>query len=149
MRKAIMFIVGLAVLALISHGAAALTIVTEQQVKNVCGSKLQKGCVKGACVQGCEVKCGNTWCSYNCCKGKKCPVGENCNAFTFSVVAPGDKIKVPRPVRLSLMARSTAGMPDRCQWCYAGCARWNWLCRIHCESRNGCPPLSPKPIFVR
>jgi len=26
-----------------------------------------------------------------------------------------------------------------CQECYARCGKWDYICRVHCKSRSGCP----------
>lgn len=44
----------------------AATTMTEQQVRNVCGDKLQTGSAGGKSAIGCEKKCGNKLCTYGC-----------------------------------------------------------------------------------
>jgi len=70
MRKALVFILGLAAVALFSHEAAAVKL-TQQQVETVCGSGLQSGHNSS----GCKKKCGlnnEHDCEYSCYKGKDC-----------------------------------------------------------------------------
>lgn len=72
---------------------ASATQMTEQQVKNVCQGDLKEGGVKGANVIGCDKKCGNTWCTYNCCEGPKC--GEQgCHGHALGLTR-GGMVKVP------------------------------------------------------
>jgi hypothetical protein len=34
----------------------------------------------------------------------------------------------------------TAWADPVCDLCYENCQPWNYICRIHCQSRGGCPP---------
>jgi hypothetical protein len=66
MLKFIKLIIVLVAIAAISGNAWSMRM-TEQQVKNVCGSKLESG--HGA--SGCEKKCGQKICMYECGTDKK------------------------------------------------------------------------------
>lgn len=95
MRKSIAFIAALAVFGLLAGGASA-TKLTEQQVKNVCGSGLQTGGSGGTTASGCDKKCGSHMCTYNCCSGKGC--GEQgCNGHVVAITTGGGKTKLPLP----------------------------------------------------
>jgi hypothetical protein len=73
---------------------ASATKMTEQQVKTTCGSTIQSGCTKTACAQGCEKKCGEKLCTYNCCQGKGC--GEQgCHGHVVGRTVFGGKVKLP------------------------------------------------------
>lgn len=97
MRKSIVFIAMLAALGLFAGGASA-TKLTEQQVKNVCGGSMTTGGTGGATVSGCEKKCGDKICTYNCCSGKNCPGGQGCNGNVVGLTAGGGgKTKGPLP----------------------------------------------------
>ncbi len=78
MRKSVLFMFGfvaLAAFALVPHEAAAVKI-SQQNVKDVCGSKLQQS--GGA--MGCTKKCGlngEHLCDFGC-------VGNDCNGFCLS-----------------------------------------------------------------
>jgi hypothetical protein len=26
-----------------------------------------------------------------------------------------------------------------CQYCYERCGKWDYICRLHCKTRSGCP----------
>src|SRR5690242_19676846 len=95
MRKFNLFI---AILAAVSFtgGVASATKLTEQQVKNTCGGSLQTGGVPGTTDSGCEKKCGDHICTYNCCSGKAC--GEQgCNGHVVGLTAGGGKTRGPLP----------------------------------------------------
>ena len=78
---------------------ASATKITEQQVRNTCGGSLQSGCIKGACAQGCDKKCGSNICTYNCCQGEKC--GEQgCHGHVVGRAAGANKTKMPRPASI-------------------------------------------------
>jgi hypothetical protein len=51
---------------------------TEQQVRNTCGGKLQSGSAGGSSAMGCEKNCGSKLCTYGCVttKGKQTCSGE-------------------------------------------------------------------------
>ena len=86
----------LAALGLLA-GSASATRLTEQQVKNVCGSSMTTGGTGGATVSGCEKKCGDKICTYNCCSGKNCPGGQGCNGNVVGLTTGGGKTKGPLP----------------------------------------------------
>jgi hypothetical protein len=71
-------LLSVACLCLVPTFASAATRVTEQQVRNVCGSSMQSS---GGAI-GCTKKCGNTVCDYGCYKDK-------CNVIVFRVMPPG------------------------------------------------------------
>jgi hypothetical protein len=96
MRKSFLFIATIAALGLFA-GSALATKLTEQQVKNVCGSSMTTGGTGGATVSGCEKKCGDKICTYNCCSGKNCPGGQGCNGNVVGLTAGGGKTKAPLP----------------------------------------------------
>jgi hypothetical protein len=97
MRKSFLFIATIAALGLFA-GSALATKLTEQQVKNVCGSSMTTGGTGGATVSGCEKKCGDKICTYNCCSGKNCPGGQGCNGNVVGLTTGGGgKTKGPLP----------------------------------------------------
>ena len=67
-------------LSLVVSEASAATL-TEQQVRNTCGSKLQSGSAGGSSAIGCEKKCGSRLCTYGCktTKGK-----QRCDGFVIT-----------------------------------------------------------------
>ena len=65
MRKSFAVMVALVAFSLAAESAWSMTM-TEQQVRNVCGSKLQSGGTKTATAIGCEKKCGTKLCTYGC-----------------------------------------------------------------------------------
>lgn len=68
--------------AFTTNESAGKTIkITEQQMKNVCGKKVETGGGQ----TGCTKKCGNTVCDYNC--NKK----DGCSATIFIVAPEPDK----------------------------------------------------------
>jgi hypothetical protein len=140
MRKSFMFIIGLATLALFATEAAAVKI-TEQQVKNVCGSKLQSA--GGA--MGCSKKCGlnqEHTCDFSCHQGNCQGLCMTCGVRTRTGFPNrfGNRV-VRADLALPLRVRYSR-RPTYCEWCYAGCPQgWGgWLCRLHCQSRGGCQP---------
>lgn len=95
MRKSILFLATVAALGFLVGGASA-TVLTEQQVKNTCGSSLQTGSAGGATASGCEKACGSQICTYNCCSGKGC--GEQgCNGHVVGMTTSGQKVNHPLP----------------------------------------------------
>jgi hypothetical protein len=58
MRKSFLFIATIAALGLFA-GSALATNLTEQQVKNVCGSSMTPGGTGGATVSGLDKNCGD------------------------------------------------------------------------------------------
>jgi len=117
MRKSIVFVAMVAALGLFAGGASA-TKLTEQQVKNVCGSSMTTGGTGGATVSGCEKKCGTKTCTYNCCSGKNCPGGQGCSGEVVGLVAGGGKTKGPLPAAtlkeikaMSVTKQMDAGSP--------------------------------------
>jgi hypothetical protein len=97
MRKPFLFLVTFVALGFLVGGASA-TVLTEQQVKNTCGGNLQTGGGGGTTASGCEKKCGDQICTYNCCSGKGC--GEQgCHGHVVGkAVGPsGGKVKLPLP----------------------------------------------------
>lgn len=77
-------------------GPAWATKMTEQQVKNVCGSSIKTGGVKGATVSGCEKACGKSICTYNCCTGSNCPE-KGCNGHVLVLQPNGSRVKADLP----------------------------------------------------
>jgi hypothetical protein len=71
-RKIIFGLVALAAFALVHHEAAAAGVkITEQNVKDVCGAKLQSG----GGMMGCTKTCGSNGehlCDFHCEGGNKC-----------------------------------------------------------------------------
>ena len=72
MRKIIFGLVALAAFALVHHEAAAAGVkITEQNVKDVCGAKLESG----GGMMGCTKTCGSNGehlCDFHCEGGNKC-----------------------------------------------------------------------------
>lgn len=93
MRKSFVLIATLVALGLFAGGASA-TKLTEQQVKNTCGSSLQTGGVPGTTASGCEKKCGDKTCTYNCCSGKACSE-QGCHGHVVNLTTGGGKTKGP------------------------------------------------------
>jgi len=89
MRKWIMFIVALAVAFTFVPDEAAAVKISQQQVKDVCGSKLQSG--GGA--MGCEKKCGlngEHTCDFGCNPQGQCEgVCKTCGALSRSGLFQG------------------------------------------------------------
>ena len=56
-------------LSLFASELSAATL-TEQQVRNICGSNLQSGSAGGSTAMGCEKKCGTKLCTYGCTTSK-------------------------------------------------------------------------------
>lgn len=144
MRKPIIFIIGLVVLALFAGEAAAVKL-SEQQVKTTCGSKLQSS----GCVDYCQKKCGLNGehnCDFSCNKGNCQGLCTSCGA-TARVFPNRYGNRVVR-AQLALPVRTSyrAGRPTYCEWCYASVPQgWGGsLCRQHCQTRGGCKP----PIVV-
>jgi hypothetical protein len=111
-------------------------------VRNVCGKHLQSG----GGVIGCDRKCGvnnEHTCNFAC-------GDDGCSGFC-TTCKTGSRETTSGPVVRAELARraikrSNTGLPTYCQWCYASCPRWNWLCKVHCQSRGQCPPLSKSRI---
>ena len=138
MRKAVMFIVGLIALALISTEAGAVKL-TQQQVDTVCSGR-------SSCTKNCGLN-GEHLCDFGCSKKYGCTgVCQTCrNGSRETTSGPVVRAELAR----RSIARSTTGLPTYCQWCYASCPRWNWLCKVHCQSRGQCPPLNQSRIAAR
>jgi hypothetical protein len=62
-------------------GEASATKITAKQVIAICGDKLQSGGTGGTHASGCEQKCGNKICTFNCCSGPNCGE-EGCHGHT-------------------------------------------------------------------
>jgi hypothetical protein len=87
MRMPVIVIVAVATLLSVSGESSAKQIsvkLTAEQVKTVCGKKLQQS--SGA--MGCERDCGTKLCSYNCAKDKK-GNGKNCSGMVVQRVGGG------------------------------------------------------------
>jgi len=80
MRKPAVLITALVACGLLASAAWAKPIkITEQQVRNICGSGLKSGSAGGQSGLGCEKNCGGKVCVYGCLtdkKGKKTCTGE-------------------------------------------------------------------------
>ena len=96
MRLLSIYLIALGFLVSASLEASA-TKITEQQMQNVCGGGATTGGVSGATVTGCEKKCGGKTCTYNCCKGPKCPGGGGCSGEVVGLTAGGKTVKRPLP----------------------------------------------------
>jgi hypothetical protein len=113
MRKSIPIVLCAVFGLLFVTGRLSATPVTQQQVENTCGSKLQKG--GGA--EGCELSCGNgKICSINCCdancsKTNKIPAG--CSGFVVELRPGGHKTLHPLPasIRNTMFATSQPAAP--------------------------------------
>jgi hypothetical protein len=85
---------------------------TEQQVSNVCGSSLSTGGTSNATVSGCEKKCGDKICTYNCCKGSGC--GEKgCHGHVVGLTAGGGKTKTALPASVMKEIKAMSVAPSR------------------------------------
>lgn len=93
MHKSLITILALVTLGFVAGEAAAKTIMTEQQVRNTCGSKLQSGSAGGATAMGCEKKCGSKTCTYGCHtpKGGK----QTCSGEVVYIIAPKPGVGAP------------------------------------------------------
>jgi hypothetical protein len=102
--RQVMSLIASCVVLCVFFAQASATNLTEDQVKNTCGGKLQSASYKdGSNVFGCEKQCGNTFCTYNCCTGKQC--GEQgCHGHALRTTMLGDKIKLPMAAYLRLYA---------------------------------------------
>jgi len=83
---------------------------TPDKVKEMCGSKLQKGCIGITCAMGCDYQCGDTVCTANCCFGPRC--GEfGCHIHSVDRTLFGKKIKLPYSAYIRMYGRhhNTAG----------------------------------------
>jgi hypothetical protein len=78
--------------------------------------------------------CVGTWPRIDCVKGYT-----NCWSTTRTVVLGGKGrlggITAGTPVRRS----AGAWPPNVCDLCFTSCPRWSYFCRLHCETRGGCP----------
>ena len=75
MRKSIVFTIAFTIVAF-AAGEASAAKLTEQQVRNTCGKKLQEG----GGVIGCSKKCGKEICDYSC----GGPEGKGCRGHVVS-----------------------------------------------------------------
>lgn len=98
---------------------AGATSMTQQQVKNVCGSGLQSSSSGGTSAMGCDKACGaggKQMCTYNCCSGSKCGQ-QGCHGHVVSRTAAGGQAKLPlrpemiRQIRASTPANRQTGAP--------------------------------------
>jgi len=132
MRKlVIMFVVGLAALALAPQGAVAVKL-TQQQVQTVCNGK--SACAKDCGLNGehqCIFACNKTGCSGTC---------PTCGVKTRMVFPNRYGNRVVRAEMVMPVSTYRAHRPTYCEWCYASCPPgWGGrLCRVHCQSRGGC-----------
>jgi hypothetical protein len=39
----------------------------------------------------------------------------------------------------SAAAKPLTDREKACQYCYDRCGKWNYICRLHCQTRSGCP----------
>jgi hypothetical protein len=145
MRKAIMFIVGLVAVALISTEAGAVKL-TQEQVNTVCGKGLETSSHGSGCTKACGVNNEHV-CDFSCTKKFGCN-GHCVSCRTGSRETTSGPV-VRAKLALPTINRSTVGLPTYCQWCYASCPRWNFLCKIHCRSRGQCPPLNESRVATR
>ena len=111
MQKLTALILAVCALSFVSIQASAAKI-TEQRVKNVCGSSMTTGGTSNATVSGCEMKCGGKTCTYNCCSGSGC--GEKgCHGHVVGLTAGGKKGKFNLPaatlIEIKKMSLARAG----------------------------------------
>jgi hypothetical protein len=145
MRKSIMLIVGFAALALVSHQAAAVKLSSEQ-VKTVCGNKLQSSGGVDYCVKKCGLNQEHS-CDFSCYKGSCQGLCTTCGVKARILPHPYSN-RVVRAAMVMPVSTYRAHRPTYCEWCYASCPPgWGgWLCRVHCQSRGGCqPPIVRHP----
>jgi hypothetical protein len=140
MRKSIICIIGLAALALFATEAEAVKL-TQQQVKNTCGSKLQSSNGVDYCVKKCGLN-GEHSCDFSCHQGNCQGLCTTCKVKGRTVLPNryGNRV-VRADLALPVRVRFAAGhSPTYCEWCYAGCPPGfgGWLCRLHCQTRGGC-----------
>ncbi len=102
MRQIMVLIASCAALFVFLTQASAANL-TDQQVKDTCGGGVKSATYKdGTKVFGCDKKCGDTMCTYNCCTGKKC--GEQgCHGYAYRTTI-GGKVKMPMAAFLRLYA---------------------------------------------
>lgn len=105
MRKSLRFAAVFSASLLLSGTAFAVNL-TDQNVKNACGGKLQSATIGDTTGFGCDKKCGKTMCTYNCCSGSKC--GEQgCHGYALRIVGGGEvKRSLPGSVLSRLRALS-------------------------------------------
>ena len=109
MHKLITLVVAFIAFTLVVEGAGAVQS-TPDKVKEMCGSKLQKGCIGITCAMGCEYQCGDTVCTANCCFGPRC--GEfGCHIHSVDRTLFSKKIKLPYSAYIRMYGRhhNTAG----------------------------------------
>ena len=105
MRKIAVFITTAIMLSLLPSQASA-TPMTDQQVKSVCGKSLQTGSIGNTTAFGCDKRCGQKYCTYNCCSGPKC--GEQgCHGHTVGRIVGGEQLR-PLPVSVAGRLRTLA-----------------------------------------
>jgi hypothetical protein len=103
MYKLIMLVVAFIAFTLVVGEAGAVQS-TPDKVKEMCGSKLQKGCTGITCAYGCDTKCGDTICTANCCWGPSC--GEwGCHIHSVDRTFFGKKIKLPYSAYIRMYGR--------------------------------------------
>ena len=135
-------LVGMTMLAFIGEASAGTHKLT--------GNKFTSNQIAAACAlaggqysrpsqaeYGCKTSKGEVECVGNECWG----TCEKCGA---RVIGPNVKGVLGRPSGIALTRRSARRQSyaqTYCQWCYASCGRWNYICKIHCQTRVGCPPL--------
>ncbi len=112
MKKFAVLIAALGILPLASIQASA-TKLTQQQVKNACGSSYGTGSAGGTTVSGCDKKCGKHQCGYYCCSGKNCPDGKGCEGFIIYITAGGKKIKSNLPAATLKEIKRISSSPAR------------------------------------
>jgi hypothetical protein len=85
-------------------GEAGAVQSTPDKVKEMCGSKLQAGCIGFTCAYGCDYTCGDTVCTANCCEGSSC--GETgCHIHSVDRTLFGKKIKLPYSAYIRMVGR--------------------------------------------
>jgi hypothetical protein len=50
--------------------------------------------------------------------------------FALSLLTVGNNSAVAKPI---------TDREKACQYCYDRCGKWEFICRIHCRTRSGCP----------
>ena len=103
MRKCLILLVAFGTFGFAAGEAAAMKM-TQQQVKNVCGKGLQSS----GGTFGCERKCGDKLCSYNCSDGKNKQLPKGCSGF---VVRTGGGGTGPNPPSTGLLETSPTLAP--------------------------------------
>jgi hypothetical protein len=102
MHKLITVIVAFTAFTLVVGEAGAVET-TPDKVREICGSKLQSGCLLNACAYGCDTTCGETICTVNCCGGN-CPE-TGCHIHSITRTIGGKKFKIPSAAYIRMYGR--------------------------------------------